>query len=480
MLKRALLSIMGNKGKYLLLFMLVFVLGVFISGAISVSLAVQRTEENLLNRLPAVAVINGSQARSSLDFDVVRQIGELPYVQTFDFSVTSMMQSLELDMVEFENTSTEIGMSPRVGDGPLTFIVRGVNNLAMTDIQEGLIVLDEGRVFTEEEIQSGGAAIIPRGLADLNGIGIGSSMTLYSMVFDHFGQIDGTWRDWVFTYKPFELEVVGIFTMADGLFEENVQDDINHFEFMANQIYVSNVVTEASITFNHYGNQYYNDDPWINARSAADRIYRVPFFVLNSPRDLRAFSESASTFLADGWIVQSTMSSLDLIMASLDNFTWIAHYILVVAMGAAIIILSLLIMLFLKDRKHEMGVYLALGEKRGKVLSQLLLEVLTISFLASASSLIIGNQLADAFSEQMIRNDLLQRQEEDTTFRFTPWELAGFDPGLTDEDVLANYTVTLDSNKIALFFGVTLLAIIASATLPTIYLYKLNPKELLM
>lgn len=72
---------------------------------------------------------------------------------------------------------------------------------------------------------------------------------------------------------------------------------------------------------------------------------------------------------------------------SVASFSKNVVYIVSIA-GA--LILGLLVMMQVRDRKYEMGVLLAIGEKRGKLIAQFFVEILIVALvsfgLAAASS----------------------------------------------------------------------------------------------
>lgn len=92
---------------------------------------------------------------------------------------------------------------------------------------------------------------------------------------------------------------------------------------------------------------------------------------------------------------------------SVASFSKNVVYIVSIA-GA--LILGLLVMMQVRDRKYEMGVLLAIGEKRGKLIAQFFVEILIVALvsfgLAAASSHYVA---------QLAGNQLLAQQNSSTT-----------------------------------------------------------------
>lgn len=119
--------------------------------------------------------------------------------------------------------------------------------------------------------------------------------------------------------------------------------------------------------------------------------------MLNDPRDVDAFSEAAVSILPEHWNIYDTSGSFKPFINLMDTMLWIAQLIFWGAVVAKIMILSLVITLFLRDRKHEIGIYLALGEKKGKILAQMISEGLSISMVAIVIALFVGNILSSGY-----------------------------------------------------------------------------------
>ncbi len=66
----------------------------------------------------------------------------------------------------------------------------------------------------------------------------------------------------------------------------------------------------------------------------------------------------------------------------IENMASTSKWIIYLVSITGSIILGLIIMLTIKERRKELGILLAIGEKKGKLIGQLLVEVLCIAALA--------------------------------------------------------------------------------------------------
>ena len=191
--------------------------------------------------------------------------------------------------------------------------------------------------------------------------------------------------------------------------------------------------------------------------------------------------------LSELFNVGDPLSSFGMLLSSMDNLMWLANRILFSAITGVIIIVGLLILLFLKDRKEEIGVYLALGEKKAIVIVQIFFEIMTPALVAISLSLVSGNLISHTLSTHMLEVSLLEQQEE-MNRRYGDWgPVVGVDTvwllspeELSIEEMLAAYDTSLDVKTVATFFLIGVGTVLISIVGPLLYVTRLNPKKILM
>ena len=92
------------------------------------------------------------------------------------------------------------------------------------------------------------------------------------------------------------------------------------------------------------------------------------------------------------------------------------RYIVIVASIATVFIISLVVLLFLRDRKQELGIYLSLGEGRGKAIGQIVIEVVLASLVALICPLVTGNLLGSAVSQTLMQSDWMTNLSQTDTY----------------------------------------------------------------
>ena len=497
---RAFASMTRNFGKTLLLLLIVFILGVVISGAISVQQAIFNTSANVQAALPPAVIVSPDWEEMQLEemrtgewpreeqitLDMIHEIGALPYVRKYDFSAGAW--GISRDLERFVMPTEDEGMIHYWGMGGWEhFILTGVHSTELLPLNEGIIELTSGRMFTDTEVSNlTFVTLISEEFAQQNDLHIGSTFTIYDILWVEDIDWDNSSfeEDDMFASRSYDFEVVGIFRPLVE-FEECEWDSNNWmYEEWHNRIYTPNptVVTMSEWHLEQLLLQY-PDEEW--AQEMQDEEVRYEnIFILNDAADIPAFRTAVEEITPEWWTAIDAGNDFDFVTSSMDSLTRIASIILYVAIGAAVVILSLLITLFLRERKREIGIYLALGEKRGKVITQMMTEVMVVALIAIVLSLVAGNVLAGAVSETMLRDHLIAAQDPNRGVFFGgggTLEQMGFsaEPPSIDE-VLAAYNVSLDAATVAVFFAATISTVLVATILPMLYIVRLNPKKIML
>jgi len=207
-------------------------------------------------------------------------------------------------------------------------------------------------------------------------------------------------------------------------------------------------------------------------------------FLLYDPRDLAAFTEVASELLPEFWGVANVSGAFHAVISSMDTILEIADLILWLTMGATIITLILTITLLLRERRHEIGIYMALGDRKLKILSQFLTEIFLVATVGIALALFTGNVLSGHISRNMFEQTMIERMNDEYSLAFDPnisSDLMLFNPGdIPLEEALEMYDTSLDTQTIAIFIGVSFIIILISTIAPIMQIVRLEPKKVLL
>lgn len=147
-----------------------------------------------------------------------------------------------------------------------------------------------------------------------------------------------------------------------------------------------------TITGNHEDNQ--------SGRSMSGK------FFLKNPKDLKAFdAELRAKGLPAIFDVSTDEASYNKIVAPVEGLKSVTMTFMVIVLILGAIILILLSIISMRERKYEIGVLRAVGMKKGKIALGLLTEIIAITAVCLVLGLGIGSITA-----QPVSNVLLQKQ----------------------------------------------------------------------
>jgi putative ABC transport system permease protein len=91
-------------------------------------------------------------------------------------------------------------------------------------------------------------------------------------------------------------------------------------------------------------------------------------------------------------------------VASLDSVTGIALYSLAGATGAAVVILFLVMVMIVRERKREIGILKAIGASNGRIMAQFTTEAVTFTLLGLVVGAVIGVIAASPVTSTLVSN----------------------------------------------------------------------------
>lgn len=491
-LQRALASITRRKGKSLILFLVIFILGNVIAGAIAIQQSTGNVERKMKADLGATATaevdpnldwntLGENETVDNLSESTIQEIGELSYVKSYDYSINGYVSTSEFKTIQYEWEDGSSSYSS--SEEQLGLMLRGTNLETPMIFADKIANLVDGRYFTQEEIDSGAqVGIFSQKIAEENGFSVGDQVVLDSQnyIYSETGETEKE------KGSDFPIEVIGIFQpqiveTKESENNQNFMDPVMVETDQYNTLYMPNKgVQEINLQVmregleadpNMYGEDFNIDDY---------EFYATPNYQLKSPEDVEAFRQEAETLLPEYYVIRASTDTYDEVGGSMKKLATISGYVVIVAVIATLVIISLVVVLFLRDRKHELGIYLAIGEHRKNVVLQILIELLIISVVAMGISLITGNLLGGSISDSLLQSDMLAAGNDNMMnggFYYDPFANM---PTISADEIQNAYEVTFSLGYVITFVVTGLLTVFASALLPLVYILRLNPKKIMM
>lgn len=299
------------------------------------------------------------------------------------------------DTATQSNTVKQMGGKGFIKGAQSDFSLIGVSGEnAMTDFLSGNSTITEGEIFAENTENM--ECVISKELAVYNNISVGDEITLLNPNAET---------------ETYTLKVV-------GLFEDSSANE-NSFSMMgmtsndpANKIYVSYEALKGIISSSADANETITDETTGREYETALTESLNATYSFATVEDYETFEEEVYELgLSDSYTVSSAdLNSFESSMAPLETLSTTAGYFLWVILGIGAVILIVLNIFSVRERKYEIGVLTAMGMKKQKVALQFLTEI----FVVTLSAVIIGAAVG-AVASVPVANKLLENQIEAST-----------------------------------------------------------------
>ena len=503
--KRTIIYIRRHVIQSMILFMTIFLLGIATSGVISIDRAIEQTEENLWQQLPTIVTIEEDWLENELYFqehdiwpappitnDLIETISTLPSVQTVDVFIQSELYSRDIELV-IEADRNVMSLRDFGVTHIETFPVKGVSQSAFPELNNGAIEMIQGETFSEAHLSGSlPVLLVSRIFALENNLTVGSVIQLESLFIAYPTDTAQEHYEYENITERFaqEFEVIGIFDVQVDEVELGID--------LTNRLYMPYQVIESMMNFQREAViDYFDFDPnEVNSFFVIDN-----FIELANPNDLAIFREEVLDILPDFLTVRDLSDSFDHVVVAMENIRSVSTIILFLVIGAGILILSLVIGLLLRSRKHEIGIYLALGERKRNIFTQLLLEITFLTSVAVLFSILVGFLISNQISHWLLVNEISAVEIREQSNRvspggsillgpndvvlngvvyvFEPLEIDLFRPNMTPENIRELFDTSLNSSEILLFSSIVMATVLLSMTVPIIYITRLAPKKIL-
>ncbi|MCD7746851.1 MAG: ABC transporter permease [Firmicutes bacterium] len=298
----------------------------------------------------------------------------------------------EIGTMGTEGDFTVIGYS---SDEAMTSFVDGTSIIISSDTDEDS-EYDEsyyGAMFEEgtEEL----TCVISYELAVYNSLSVGDTITLANPNDED---------------ETYTLTIVGIYINSQStVTDSSVISGFSSSTDSSNRIYMSAAALEAILAESEENATVETDEDTGTETTTALPSQVSGTYVFASVDDYETFCEEVyEAGLSEDYTVSSSdLSSYESSLLPLENLSTMALYFLIVVIAIGAIVLIVLNIFSVRERKYEVGVLTAIGMKKSRVSMQFMCETLIITVAA----VVIGG-LIGAVSSVPITNSLLASQIE--------------------------------------------------------------------
>lgn len=282
------------------------------------------------------------------------------------------------------------GMMGEMMDSSDFTVVGYSNDTAMTDFTSGIASITNGAVF--DEGTSDYSCIISEELATYNDLAVGDVITITNPNSDT---------------ETYDLTIVGLYTSSQSNEFSMSMGGAN--QDPANRIYMSAAALQLILDDSESVSTTVTDEDTGREYETAVNGTLSATYVFANAEDYYNFEQEVRTLgLDDSYTVSSAdITSFENSMTPLNTLSSMAGWFLVVILIIGAVILIVLNIFNVRERKYEIGVLTAMGMKKGKVALQFMTEILVVTMVA----IIIGAGIG-AVSSVPVTNALLANQIE--------------------------------------------------------------------
>ncbi|MCD6482381.1 MAG: FtsX-like permease family protein, partial [Candidatus Izimaplasma sp.] len=204
-------------------------------------------------------------------------------------------------------------------------------------------------------------------------------------------------------------------------------------------------------------------------------------YYLDDPLNIDTFiseSEAAYVEIGDGGLTFNDVN-YDAVISPLESVAQFSDIILITVVIASIIILTLLIVNALKERKYEIGVLMSLGEEKIKISLQYLIELLLISSLVFTLAMVTSNSVSSYLGTTLLENEINDASSEPTDSPRGGGMGSYTSTVNLDVEYIDEIDVSITINDFLITIGIGSIIIILSSAIPSFYIMRYQPKKIL-
>lgn len=310
------------------------------------------------------------------------------------------------------------GMMPgRMGNQGDATVVGYSSDEAMTEFLTGTSAITEGEMFEEGTEEY--TCVISDELATYNELEVGDSIIVVNPNNEE---------------ESYELTIVGLYhNEQSGISQPGMMGGFSTATDSANQIYMSyNALAKIIEASEEVATNAEAEDADTEVSAMRNQVSGTYTFA--SVEDYESFdAEARELGLAEEYTISSSdVTSYEQSLEPLNNLSEYAMYFFVVILIIGGIILAVLNIFNIRERKYEIGVLAAIGMKKWKIALQYTTELLVVTFIA----IFIGTGIG-AVSSVPITNALLEKQIANQSASFEE-QMGNFGRGEMPSDMSGN------------------------------------------
>ena len=260
----------------------------------------------------------------------------------------------------------------------------------------------------------------------------------------------------------FDMTIIGIYESTNVILSDNMLPSLGLQGITSNRL-----VDREAIAFR-------NNMRKVGLNPSIQGVVRFPTLVLDDFDGVTALRELYAKTLQTPFKFTFLSEQVLAVLGPIGTLRQIADSVLAFTVVISVAVFTLIILLFLKERKKEIGIYFAIGHHRRSIIAQIWVEVAIIGVLAIGVAGLAGQWAASVFSNELIRLQLIMAQSQKDTL---PAHLLAKLP--KPDEIIELYTIRLDVPYISLLAFIMVVTLSLATVLPIINILRQSPKDIL-
>lgn len=370
---RAYLYIIRKKVRSSILFLIVTLISFFLLSGSVLNTTVNNISKNLYKDVNfGFNIESVDKSNKEIEKDTLKKIEELKGITTKNY-IFSKPVNVEGKKVVQENQNITLNDEIK-NNSNLVMLIGITTSKSNIDFKSEVLKLEKGRHIEENDNK----IMIHEKFAELNHVNLGDKIKLSQ---------EG---------KTLELEVVGIYSgektnTFNGLSSDFIENTV-YTDYKSSQE-LSNLIDNNKVTSVEYG--------------------------VEDPTKLDDVIKTVENLGINNLMVSKSNKNYELVTSSVESITKITNMIRIGSVVVGVVILSLILMFWVRERTYEIGILLSLGTSKINLVLQFIVEVLlvtifglitalgiemiTIKYLASNVGSIFSEDLPKTMADELMK-----------------------------------------------------------------------------
>ena len=361
---RAYLYIIRKKVRSSILFLIVTLISFFLLSGSVLNTTVNNISKNLYKDVNfGFNIESADKSNKEIEKDTLKKIEELKGITTKNY-IFSKPVTVEEKKVVQENQN--ITLNDEIKNKSNLVMMNGITaSKSNIDFKSEVLKLEKGRHIEENDKNK---IMIHEKFAELNNVNLGDKIKLSQ---------EG---------KILELEIVGIYSgektnTFNGLSSDFIENTV-YTDYKSSQE-LSNLIANNKVTSVEYG--------------------------VEDPTKLDEVIKAVENLGINNLMVSKSNKNYEIVTSSVESITKITNMIRIGSVVVGVVILSLILMFWVRERTYEIGILLSLGTSKVNLVLQFIVEVLLVTIFGLITALgiemttikYLASNVGSVFSEDL-------------------------------------------------------------------------------